>query len=108
MCVMDGRQISISRALRALSTPMGFQMKLLSFNCQGLAIPSKRLALQRLLEITRPDIVMLQETLGAEVVIVLLLERLQKGWSFFGLDASGRFGGLAMGWNQKSIKLESS
>jgi hypothetical protein len=51
---------------------------------------------------------MLQETLGAEVVIVLLLERLQKGWSFCGLDASGRFGGLAMGWNQKSIKLESS
>jgi exonuclease III len=83
-------------------------MKLLSFNCRGLASPSKHLSLQRLLELAQPDIVMLQETLGAEALIVPLLERLLKGWSFFGLDASGCVGGLEMGWNQKSIKLESS
>jgi len=89
MGVVAERQISISRALRALSTPMGFQMKLLSFNCQGLAIPSKHLAFQRLLELEHYDIVMLQETLGVEAMIVLMLERLLKSYSFFGLDAFG-------------------
>jgi exonuclease III len=83
-------------------------MKLLSFNYRGLASPSKRLALQRILELAQLDIVMLQETLRAEALIVMLLERLLKGWYFFGLDASGRAGGLAMGWNQKSINIEFS
>jgi exonuclease III len=83
-------------------------MKLLSLNCRGLASPSKRLTLQRLLELSQPDVVLLQETLGEAAVVVQLLERILKGWSFFGLDAFGHSGGLAMGWNPKSIKLENS
>jgi len=64
--------------------------------------------LQRLLEILQPDIVMLQENIQEASLIMSLLENLLKGWSFFGLDAFGLSGGLTMGWNPKSIKLENS
>jgi exonuclease III len=81
-------------------------MKVISFNYRGLASPSKHLTLQRLLELSQPDVVLLQETLGEEAVVVQILEKTQKGWSFFGSSASGCSGGLVMGWNQKTIKLE--
>jgi exonuclease III len=83
-------------------------MKLLSFNCRGLASPSKHLALQPLLEIAQPDVFLLQETLRGKEVIVRLLEKTQKGWSFFGSNATGRSGGLAMGWNPKKKNLVNS
>jgi hypothetical protein len=53
-------------------------------------------------------VVLLQETLREEEVIVHLLEKTQKGWSFFGSNAIGRLGGLAMGWNPKKINLVNS
>jgi hypothetical protein len=51
---------------------------------------------------------MLQETLGDANLVVPILENIFIGWSFFGLDASGRSGGLVMGWRTRSIKLENS
>jgi exonuclease III len=45
-------------------------MKLISLNCRGLASPSKHLSLQRLLELSQPDVVLLQETLGEEEVVI--------------------------------------
>ena len=83
-------------------------MKFLSLNCRGLESPSKSLSLQRLLELLQPDIVILQETLGEASLIISLLEELLKGWSLFSLDSLGCSGGLAMGWNSKSIKIENS
>jgi exonuclease III len=76
-------------------------MKTLSFNCRGVASPSKKISLHRLVESTQPDILMLQETLGDAILVVPLLEKLFKGWNFIGLDAKGRSGGLAMGWRSK-------
>ena len=35
------------------------------FNCRGLAGPQKRSALRRVVDLDRPDILLLQETLGA-------------------------------------------
>jgi hypothetical protein len=41
-------------------------------------------------------------------VIIRLLEKTQKGWSFFGSNATRRSVGLAMGWNPKMINVENS
>jgi len=49
-------------------------MKWLSFNYRGLDIPAKKLALRRLLESEKFDVIFLQETLEDIVQIVTLLE----------------------------------
>jgi hypothetical protein len=41
-------------------------------------------------------------------VVVRLLGKTQKGWYFFGSNATSRSGGLAMGRNPKTINLENS
>ena len=44
-------------------------MKIMSFNCRGLAGPGKNTALMRVLSLEHPDVLMLQETLGVGEVI---------------------------------------
>jgi exonuclease III len=83
-------------------------MKVLSFNYRGVASPSKKLTLHRLVQYSQSDILMLQETLGDAILVVPLLENLFKGWKLFGLDAKGRSRGLAMGWRKSIIKLVNS
>jgi hypothetical protein len=61
-------------------------MKLLSFNCRGVASPSKKISLHRLVESTQSNIQMLHETLGDALLVVPLLEKLFKGWNFIRLD----------------------
>jgi exonuclease III len=80
-------------------------MKILSFNCRGLAGSLKRTSLYRLVELNQPNIMMLQETMGEEVVIIPWLFSLLKTWEFVGSDARGHSGGLAIGWNPKQSKL---
>lgn len=79
-------------------------MKWISFNCRDLAIPSKKLALKRLLDLEPCDIIFLQETLGMAEKITLVLHSLKPGWSFHALDVLGRSGGIALGVNSHSIK----
>jgi exonuclease III len=76
-------------------------MKLISFNYRGVASPSKKLSLKRLVDSNHPDIIFLQETLGTSYDVSTLLEALFLSWSFSSLDARGRSGGLALGWNKK-------
>lgn len=83
-------------------------MKCLSFNCRGLASTPKKLALKRLFEVESPDIILLQETLGPAESITHALSSLSARWNFLATDASGRSGGLAIGYNPKSIRLDSS
>jgi len=83
-------------------------MKCLSFNCRGLASPPKKLALKRLFEVELPDIILLQETLRPAESITHSLNTLSSRWKFLATDAVGRSGGLAIGYNSKSIKLDSS
>jgi exonuclease III len=83
-------------------------MKLLSFNCRGLASPSKKSSLKRLVMSHQPDVLFLQETLADECSATQALLKLFPGWDFLGLDAIGRSGGLVIGWNQKKIKLLNS
>lgn len=83
-------------------------MKCLSFNCRGLASAPKKLAIQRLFEIEQPDIILLQETLGSAEDISHCLHTLAPRWKFLAMDASGRSGGLALGYNPRSIRIDSS
>ena len=83
-------------------------MKIMSFNCRGLAGPGKKLALMRVLSLEHPDVLMLQETLGVGDVIQGKLENWLPGWSFVTLDAKGRSGGLAVGWKHNCVKLINS
>jgi len=79
-------------------------MKIMSFNCRGLAGPLKRPALKRVIDKENPDVVLLQETLGEVDVIKNKLEGMLPGWVFECLDVRGRSGGLATGWNSRTIK----
>ena len=55
-------------------------MKIMSFNCRGLAGPPKRPALRRVFDLEHPDIMLLQETLGDGDVIKEKLENWFCGW----------------------------
>eukprot|EP00253_Pinus_taeda_P017589 PITA_17589 len=79
-------------------------MKVLSFNCRGIASPEKKLAL-RLLQKEPIDLVFLQETLGVVDIISPLMESMLPGWHFQAIDVNGRSGGIALGYNPRSINL---
>ena len=64
-------------------------MKIMSFNCQGLAGPLKRHALRRVVDLEHPDVMLLQETLGIGEVIKAKLESWFLGWQFVTLDVWG-------------------
>ena len=77
-------------------------MNIMSFNCRGLANPSKKSSLRRLIDFNRPDVLLLQETLGLNEDVCCILESLLPGWKFVAIDECGCSGGLALGWNLKS------
>ena len=52
-----------------------------------------------------PDVLLLQETLGEGVEVENRLSLLLPDWSFITLDSIGRYGGLAIGWNCRTIKV---
>ena len=83
-------------------------MKIMSFNCRGLAGPVKKSAFIRVLTLEHPDVILLRETLGVGEVIQERLESWIPGWSFVTLDARGRSGGLAVGWKNRCVKLINS
>jgi len=83
-------------------------MKILSFNCQGMANPLKKLSLQRLFDLHILNILLLQETLRENVTVVNTLESLLLSWSFTAVDAQGRSGGLATSWKQRNCKLKNA
>jgi len=83
-------------------------MKLMSYNCRGLAGPHKKSAFRRVLTLEHPDVILLQETLGVGDAIKNCLESWLPGWSFLTLDVKGRSGGLAVGWRNSCMKLVDS
>eukprot|EP00253_Pinus_taeda_P010037 PITA_10037 len=80
-------------------------MKIVSFNCKGLARPDKNLTLHKLILTTPIDVIFLQETLGLADSITHLLDSMFPRSTFIGLDANGRSGGLSLGYNKHSINL---
>lgn len=83
-------------------------MKCLSFNCRGLASAPKKLSLQGLFEVEQPDIILLQETLGPAENVTLSLQVLAPRWKSMAIDAIGRSGGLAIGYNPRTIRIDAS
>jgi len=80
-------------------------MKITSFNCRGLARPEKKLTLRKLFHTSPIDIILLQETLDPVNTITYLLEVMFVGWKFIGIYANGRSGGLALGYNSRTLNL---
>jgi len=83
-------------------------MKGFSFNYRGLASPDKKLAFKRLCNSHNLDFIMLQETLGDGLSIHFFLNSLLPDWSFFYLDAKGRSGSLALGFNNHIVKIHNA
>ena len=65
-------------------------------------VPKKNQCL-RVVELDRPDILLLQETLGAREETKVRLESWFGGWIFETLDVKGRSGGLEIGWNVRIV-----
>lgn len=80
-------------------------MKVMSFNCRGLVGPPKRLASKSVVSLEHPDVILFQETLGGWDEVKLKLERWFSGRHFEALDVKGRSGGLAVGWDERSVKV---
>jgi len=80
-------------------------MKVMSFNCRGLAGPPKRSAHKRVVSLECPDILFLQETLGGGDEVKRILEKWFLGWLFEALDVKGKSGGLVVGWDLNWAKV---
>ena len=80
-------------------------MKLVSFNCRGLVGPHKRSTLKRVVFLECTDIIILQETSGIGEVVKTRLESWFVGWTFETLDVRGHSGGLAIGSNDRIVKV---
>eukprot|EP00253_Pinus_taeda_P003262 PITA_03262 len=80
-------------------------MKVLSFNCRGFSSPPKKLALRRLLTISQPDIILLQETLCPADTLIQSFKSWLPSWTFHAIDATGRSGRLAIGIHNKTIRI---
>ena len=79
-------------------------MKLLSLNYMDLASTHKKLSIKRMLLVHKLDIVLLQETLGSEVEVKNILSITSPFYTFMAQSPRRHFGGLAIGWNQSSIR----
>lgn len=81
-------------------------MKILSFNCRGLASPEKKLALKHLLLSDLVDVILLQETLCKAEAVIPILSSWLPGWTFHTLDISGRSGGITVGFKHSTFNLK--
>ena len=83
-------------------------MKVISFNCRGLASSHKKSSLKRLVERIQPDVMFLQEIMGDCESVQKALHSLLSGWEFLVMDARGRSGGLATSWHKARCHFNSS
>lgn len=64
--------------------------------------------MKRLIETEPIDVLMLQETLCSAEQITRSMQAMTHGWSYVALDSSSQSGGLAIGVNTRTIKVEAS
>eukprot|EP00253_Pinus_taeda_P019805 PITA_19805 len=88
--------------------PPRHPMKIVSFNCRGLARPKTKLTLCRMIVVEPIEVIFLQENLGIVEAISHLLESMLPIWIFLGLEADGRSGRVALGYNSCAINLRNS
>jgi hypothetical protein len=73
-------------------------MIILSLNCIGLANPSKKLSLKRLIDVHSPSIMFLQETMMDEDRATKILSLVLLGWEFKFIDSQVHSRGIILGW----------
>jgi hypothetical protein len=79
-------------------------MILMFLNGRGLASSSKNIALKRLIEVTKSDVLMIQEITSEGERFVLDLEKLLGGWDFCFINAKSRSRGLLTSWRSQVLK----
>jgi hypothetical protein len=67
---------------------------LMSPNMCGLGGRAQKLSLRRLVDVDRPYVVLLQESMGRNESIILDLQKLFSGWGFLVVDVDGHSSGL--------------
>ena len=83
-------------------------MKIPSLNYRGLASTQKKLALKRMIQVQKPNIILLQETLGTEEEVSRVLSSISSSFTFLAQSAKGHLGGLAIVWNPTMLCCENS
>ena len=83
-------------------------MKILSFNCRGLASPHEKTSLKHLVLQIGPNVLFLKETLGSSEEVKEALQSLLPGWEFMTMDAKGQSGGMATGLHYDSCHFSNS
>eukprot|EP01018_Ginkgo_biloba_P014689 Gb_05753 [translate_table: standard] len=66
----------------------------------GLGGQAKKLALKRLIELEKPEVIFVQESLSQRDLLLGELKKLLFGWDFLALDVDGFSGGLITGWSE--------
>lgn len=80
-------------------------MILFSLNIRGVGGLPKQLALKRVLHITNPDLILLQETMESGDKARSFFNKIKLGWMICTVDAVGLSGGLLAAWNPLVFKL---
>ena len=76
-------------------------MLVLCFNTRGLGSSPKLKSLRRMIDIQKPSIIFIQETMMEGEKSKEVLEPWLKGWSFVHISSEGHSGGLITSWNQE-------
>jgi exonuclease III len=76
-------------------------MIVVTLNVRGVGGSSKYLALKRLLELVKPDVMLIQETMVGVEKARDLFVKLLPHWFFCGVDSTGLSGGMLSTWNPR-------
>ena len=80
-------------------------MIILSMNIRGVGGAQKLLALRRVCENVRPDILMIQETMVTAEKAIDVFSKVVGSWNISAVDAIGLLGGLLTAWNPKKANF---
>ena len=78
-------------------------MIILSMNIRGVGGAQKLLALHRVCENVRPDILLIQETMVSSEKVIEVFSKVVGSWHMSAVDAIGLSGGLMSAWNPKKV-----
>jgi exonuclease III len=74
-----------------------------TLNVRGVGGYIKYLALKRFIELTKPDVLLLQETMVSATKARETIVKILPNWYSCGVDSTGLSGGLLTVWNPKKV-----
>ena len=75
-------------------------------NIHGVGGAQKLLALRRVFENVRPDILLIQETMVSSEKAIEFFSKVVGSWYMSAVDATGLSGGLLSAWNPNKANFE--